>query len=90
MLKYKAGVLKPTLTVTHDEDVPETYMPLKAVISNITGEIRSFIWFKERKDQLQLSREACYQKAIEFLEHKSTTLVSTVTVGSLSILPYFG
>lgn len=133
-MKYKADVLKPTLTIIHDEDAPQTYVSLtppssttvrkdlsiedtigitkrmevirevdmgeetgivwrdrnwemkegelsidgffkrqsedtvKAFISKKTGKIRSFMWFKERSGDLRLSREACYQKAITFLQ----------------------
>ena len=46
----------------HTEDT------VKAFISKKTGKVRSFIWFKERSGDLQLSREECYQKAIDFLQ----------------------
>lgn len=133
-MKYKADVLEPTLTITDNEDDPQTYVSLtpssstdvgkdlsiediigvtdrmevirevdmgeetgivwrdrkwkmkdhdlsvdgffkkrsedtvKAFISKKTGKVRSFMWFNERNGDLQLSREACYQKAITFLE----------------------
>ncbi|WP_163969801.1 YcdB/YcdC domain-containing protein [Oceanobacillus halotolerans] len=133
-MKYKADVLKPTLTIIHDEDEPQTYVSLtppsttnvrkdlsiedivgitdrmevirevdmgeetgivwrdqdwemkerdlsingffkrqsedtvKAFISKKTGKVRSFMWFNERSGDLRLSREACYQKAIAFLQ----------------------
>ena len=41
---------------------------VKAFISKNTGKVRSFTWFNERKGDLQLSREACYEKALEFLQ----------------------
>ena len=40
---------------------------VKAMISKKTGKIRSFGWMHERIGNLQLSQEACYQKAIDFL-----------------------
>ena len=40
---------------------------VKAFISKKTGKIRSFGWMHERLGNLQLSQEACYQKAIDFL-----------------------
>ncbi|MFJ5566231.1 YcdB/YcdC domain-containing protein [Lysinibacillus xylanilyticus] len=40
---------------------------VKAIISKKTGKIRSFGWMHERLGNLQLSQEACYQKAIDFL-----------------------
>ncbi|KMY33238.1 hypothetical protein ACZ11_07655 [Lysinibacillus xylanilyticus] len=40
---------------------------VKAIISKKTGKIRSFGWIHERLGNLQLSQEACYQKAIDFL-----------------------
>ena len=46
----------------HNEDT------VKAFLSNETGKVRSFMWFKERSGALLLSREECYQKAIEFLQ----------------------
>lgn len=41
---------------------------VKALFSKKTGELRSFIWFKERNGQLHLNRAACYDKALEFLQ----------------------
>lgn len=41
---------------------------VKAFISKKTGKVRGFIWFKERSGDLRLSRGACYQKAIDFLQ----------------------
>jgi hypothetical protein len=133
-MNYKAGVLQPTLTIEHEIDDPQTYVPLtppsntnvrkdvsneeiigitegmevirevemedavgivwrdrdwerkdkdlsaenyflrqsedtvKAFISKETGKVRSFMWFKERSGDLQLDREACYQKAVDFLQ----------------------
>lgn len=133
-MNYKADVLQPTLTIEHEEDDVETYIPLaaptnkvirkdvnieeiigiskgmevirevdagnetgivwrdrdwqtnekdlsvdvffsrqtedtvKAFISKETGKVRSFMWFKKRSGNLQLEREACYQKAIKFLQ----------------------
>ncbi|MGE7694603.1 YcdB/YcdC domain-containing protein [Lysinibacillus sp. NPDC094177] len=40
---------------------------VKAMISKKTGKIRSFGWMHERLGNLQLSQEACYQIAIDFL-----------------------
>lgn len=40
---------------------------VKAIISKKTGKIKSFVWMHERLGNLQLSQEACYQKAIDFL-----------------------
>ncbi|KOP70337.1 hypothetical protein AMS59_20045 [Lysinibacillus sp. FJAT-14745] len=40
---------------------------VKAIISKKTGKIQSFGWMHERLGNLQLSQEACYQKAIDFL-----------------------
>lgn len=134
LMTYKACVLKPTLTMIHDEDVPEKYISLtppddttthkdlsveeiigitermevirevdmgeetgivwrdrdwemkekdlsmsgffenhtadtvKAFILKKTGKVRSFMWFADRSGDLQLSRKACYQKAIDFLQ----------------------
>ena len=133
-MEYKADVMEPTLTIVHEEDDPQTYVPLepststvirkdlsneeiigiseqmeiirevdmgeetgivwrerdwemkeedlsmngfftrqtedtvKAFISKKTGKVRSFIWFKERSGDLQLTREECYQKALDFLQ----------------------
>lgn len=133
-MSYKGGILKPTLTVEHEEDEEETYVSLTAeskrviykdlsieeivgipesmeVIREVdagdeigrvwrnpdwkmkekdlssasflrddientvnvftskeTGRINSFAWFKDRSGNLQLSREACYEKAICFLQ----------------------
>jgi len=41
---------------------------VKAFISKKTGEIQSFGWMHERSGNLQLNQEACYQKAIDFLQ----------------------
>lgn len=38
------------------------------MISKETGKLRSFIWFAERNGDLDLTREECYQIAIEFLQ----------------------
>jgi len=46
----------------HNEDT------VKAFLSNETGKVRSFMWFKERSGDLLLSRDECYQKAIDFLQ----------------------
>ena len=133
-ISYKANALKPTLTIEHEEDEQETYIPVTAsskpliskdlsieeivgipnsmevireidagdeigrvwrepnwqmkekdlsstnflsedvedtvnvFISKETGRMRSFSWFNERSGDLQLSREACYEKAIDFLQ----------------------
>ena len=131
-MKYKADVLKPTLTVEHEVDEEETLISLpassithkeftneeiigiteqmeiirevdrgsetciewrdqnwksdetnlsieglfqrhnedtvKAFISKKSGKIKSFLWFNERKGDLELSREACYLIGIEFLQ----------------------
>lgn len=134
-MRYKAGVLEPMLTVTHEEDEgnQEIYASLpsptieikkslsneeiigitqemeiireveleketgivwrergwvrkendlsihnffqtrsedtvKAFISNRTGKVKRFIWFKERSGTLSLNRKECYQKAIDFLQ----------------------
>ncbi|MGP1907439.1 YcdB/YcdC domain-containing protein [Metabacillus sp. JX24] len=133
-MKYRADVLKPTLSIVHDEDDPQTYVSVtppastssrkclsieyiigitermevirevdmgeetgivwrdrgfnmnekdlsingffkrqseetvKAFISKKTGKVRSFIWFHERRGDLRLSSETCYQKAIAFLQ----------------------
>lgn len=40
---------------------------VKAIVSKKTGKIRSFGWLHERLGNLQLTQEACYQKAIDFL-----------------------
>lgn len=45
----------------------QTEDTVKAFISTKTKKVRRFIWFKERDGGLELSREACYNKAIEFL-----------------------
>ncbi|MFJ7953183.1 YcdB/YcdC domain-containing protein [Lysinibacillus sp. NPDC096418] len=47
----------------------QTEDTVKAFISKKTAKVRSFMWFKERNGNLQLSREACYQKAITFLQN---------------------
>ncbi|MCT2536827.1 DUF4901 domain-containing protein [Aquibacillus koreensis] len=134
-MRYKANVLNPTLTIMHDEDIPEITFALpalpnstigdkkvsmedfigippnmeviretdmgpetgivwrdkdwenttedlsvcsffkrqndgtvKAMVSKKTGEVRSFIWFKQREGELHLSREECFQKALAFLQ----------------------
>jgi len=41
---------------------------VKAFISKKSGKIKRFIWFKERKGDLELTREACYLIGIEFLQ----------------------
>ncbi len=41
---------------------------VKAFVSKDTGNVRSFAWFIERKGDLQLSHEVCYQKAVDFLQ----------------------
>ncbi|MEG6617207.1 YcdB/YcdC domain-containing protein [Peptococcaceae bacterium 1198_IL3148] len=41
---------------------------VKAFIAKKTGKVRSFMWFKERSGDLCLSHQACYQKAIDFLQ----------------------
>lgn len=46
----------------------QTKDTVKAFISKETGKVRSFMWFKKRSGDLELEREACYQKAIEFLQ----------------------
>ncbi|MDF2855770.1 MAG: hypothetical protein K0Q87_1621 [Neobacillus sp.] len=46
----------------------QTEDTVKAFISKKTGKVRSFIWFKERGGDLQLGREECYQKALDFLQ----------------------
>ena len=131
-MKYKADVLKPTLTIEHEvDDDEETLIPLpassitqkessneeiigiteqmeiirevdmgpetgivwrdrnwksdetdlsieglfqrhtedtvKAFISKKSGKIKSFMWFNERRGDIELSREACYLKGLEFL-----------------------
>lgn len=48
----------------------QTEDTVKAFISKKSAKVRSFMWFKERSGNLQLSREACYQKAIIFLQNK--------------------
>lgn len=40
---------------------------VKAIISKKTGKLNSFAWMHKRLGNLQLSQEACYQKAIDFL-----------------------
>ncbi|WP_373893172.1 YcdB/YcdC domain-containing protein [Virgibacillus sp. CBA3643] len=134
LMKYKADVMQPMLTIMHDEEDSQTFVSLtppssrtvhkdlsiediigvtekleiirevdmeeetgivwrdrdwemkdndlsiddffkkhsedtvKAFISKKTGKVRSFMWFHERSGDLRLSREACYQKAISFLQ----------------------
>ncbi len=46
----------------------QTEDTVKAFVSKDTGNVRAFAWFKERKGDLQLSHEVCYQKAIDFLQ----------------------
>lgn len=46
----------------HNEDT------VKAFISKKTGQVRSFVWIKDRSGDLCLNREECYQKAIDFLQ----------------------
>lgn len=46
----------------------QTEDTVKAFISKKTGKVRGFAWFKDRSGNLSLSREACYQKAIAFLQ----------------------
>ncbi len=41
---------------------------VKAFISNKTGKIHSFGWMHKRLGNLQLNQEACYEKAIDFLQ----------------------
>lgn len=41
---------------------------VKAYISNKTGHVTRFMWFKERIGALQLDTDACYQRAIKFLQ----------------------
>ena len=41
---------------------------VKAFISSKTGQVRSFMWFKERSGDLKLTREECLQKATDFLQ----------------------
>ncbi|UFT98374.1 DUF4901 domain-containing protein [Radiobacillus kanasensis] len=40
---------------------------VKAFLSKETGKIRSFMWFAERKGDLSLNREECYQRGVDFL-----------------------
>ncbi len=47
---------------SHNEDT------VKAFISKKTGEVRRFVWFKDRSGDLSLNSEECYQKAIDFLQ----------------------
>lgn len=42
---------------------------VKAKVSKETGKLTGFVWFIEREGTLQLSREECYIKALEFLEN---------------------
>lgn len=46
----------------HTEDT------VKAFIAKKSGKIKSFLWFNERKGDLELSRESCYLKGLEFLQ----------------------
>lgn len=46
----------------------QTEDTVKVFVSKDTGKVRSFAWFKERKGDLQLSHDVCYQKAIDFLQ----------------------
>lgn len=41
---------------------------VKAFLSKETGNVRSFLWFHKRTGSLQLSREACFEKACRFLQ----------------------
>lgn len=41
---------------------------VKAFLSKETGKVKSFMWFNERKGDLQLSREECFKKALDFLQ----------------------
>ncbi|MEG0258864.1 MAG: DUF4901 domain-containing protein [Lysinibacillus sp.] len=41
---------------------------VKAFVSKKTGKIRSFMWLMERSGKLQLTREECYQNAVDFLQ----------------------
>ena len=41
---------------------------VKAFISKETGKIHSFMWFQERTGNLQLGQEACFKKAVHFLQ----------------------
>ncbi len=45
-----------------------TEQTVKAFISKETGKVRSFMWFHERSGSLQLSHEACFEKALSFLQ----------------------
>lgn len=46
----------------------QTEDTVKAFVSKETGKVRSFMWFIERRGNLNLSREECLQKALEFLQ----------------------
>ncbi|MGM9951715.1 MAG: PepSY domain-containing protein [Lysinibacillus sp.] len=41
---------------------------VKAFISKETGKVRSFMWFQERTGNLQLGHEACFERALHFLQ----------------------
>lgn len=41
---------------------------VKAFISKETGKVKSFMWFNEREGNQQLSRKACLEKALDFLQ----------------------
>ncbi|MBS4190559.1 sigma-70 family RNA polymerase sigma factor [Bacillus sp. FJAT-49705] len=41
---------------------------VKAFINKETGKVAKFMWFKERKGELQLTREECLEKAVDFLQ----------------------
>jgi len=40
---------------------------VKAFISNTTGQVTRFLWFKQPSSKLQLDTASCYQRAIDFL-----------------------
>ncbi len=48
--------------------IRQTEDTVKAFISKETGNVKSFMWFNERQGGLQLSREECFPKCIEFLQ----------------------
>ncbi|MDN4491925.1 YcdB/YcdC domain-containing protein [Ureibacillus aquaedulcis] len=58
----ETGLSMDSFLLRHNEDT------VKAFISKETGKLRRFMWFKERGGDLSLSREECYQKAIDFLQ----------------------
>lgn len=45
-----------------------TEQTVKAFISKETGRARSFMWFQKRTGSLQLGHEACFEKALHFLQ----------------------